>query len=73
MQFIGGPMTVQNTDAGLWLVAMPNAVTGTAGESISLTVALRSDPMAPLPVIQRRALQAAIALLQEMADGLPPG
>lgn len=73
MQFIGGPVTVQNTDQGHWLVTLQDAVTSTAGEAISLTVAVRADPAATMPQLQRRAALNAIAQLQALADRLAPG
>lgn len=67
MQLIGGPITVQNTDAGCWLVTMQDAVTSTAGESVTLTVAVPRNPAITLPQLQRLAAQKAIELLQPLA------
>lgn len=72
MNLIGGPVTVQNTDAGYWLVIMQDAVTSTAGESVSLTVAVPKDPAATLAAIQARAARKAIEHLQALVDRLPP-
>ena len=64
MQFIGGPMKVQNTDSGDWIVQLDDAVTSSAGERVSITVAVKRDPHATLPDVQRRAVDRAVELLQ---------
>ena len=71
MQLIGGPVTVQNTDAGHWLVTMHDAVTTTAGESLSFTVAVHRKGDAKLSEVERQAAKRALEMLQALVDELP--
>lgn len=71
MNFIGRPVTVQNTDSGDWMVSIDSAASTTNGESVSIVVAVRRDPYATLPDIESRAVARAIALLQ-MLQAAPP-
>lgn len=73
MANIGGPLTVRNTDGGEWIVTLPDAVTTTTGESVSIVVGIRRDPTATLTQVQSRAVARAIELLQAWQAGRPPG
>ena len=61
---IGRPMTVQNTDTNVWLVQIPDVITSTSGESVSLVVNVRRDPTLTLQQVQDKAVDRAIELLQ---------
>lgn len=62
-------VTIHNPVGGAhWLVQIDSATTTTTGESVSFVVAVKRDPAATLPELQRRAVRQAIALLQVYLD-----
>jgi len=73
MQPIGRPMTVQNMDSGEWMVTIPDVVTTSSGEGVSLTVAVRRDPSLTLQQVEDAAVDRAIDLLKLFRAPRQPG
>ena len=64
MNFLGTPISIQNTDGRNWLVTWKDVVTTDAGESVSFTVAIRRDGNMTITDMQQHAVRTAIELLQ---------
>lgn len=70
MSDIGAPITIQNTDAGHWVIECNDAVTSTVGERVSFTVNVpRSGKN--VGAIQKEAFEKAIQMLQVAAQAMP--
>ena len=70
MKTIGGPVSIQNTDAGHWLVTCDPALTSTDGEHMAFTVAVPRQPNLTVGNLQLAAVRQALARLQSIEKAL---
>lgn len=68
MNLIQPRLTIQNTDAGQWLVTLDMNDMGD-GQQLCITLLLPKDPAAPAAQLQRQVLQRAHCLIGDMLEG----